>query len=160
MFCCHPVGICFCSCRCIGPLIARPERPANVGDASWQETSFERLTPHLRRRHTARRYGQRVLCSSQAQGRTTQSPGKLSEIRSRSRPGSAWRMSLPSSKPQAHPSNGFVSATVILLEETDFAGMNEEWIKWFPTNPPARQGAKLPVRVAGMRVSIAAIAEA
>ncbi len=37
-----------------------------------------------------------------------------------------------------------VSATVILLEESDFAGMNEEWIKWFPANPPARQGAKLP----------------
>jgi 2-iminobutanoate/2-iminopropanoate deaminase len=54
-----------------------------------------------------------------------------------------------------------VSATVILLlEETDFAGMNEEWIKWSPANPPARQGAKLPVRIPGMRVSIAAIAEA
>jgi 2-iminobutanoate/2-iminopropanoate deaminase len=53
-----------------------------------------------------------------------------------------------------------VSATVIILEETDFAGMNEEWIKWFPTNPPARQGAKLPVRIPGFRVSIAAIAEA
>lgn len=52
-----------------------------------------------------------------------------------------------------------VSATVILLEESDFAGMNEEWIKWFPVNPPARQGAKLPVRVPGMKVSIAAIAE-
>src|SRR5271170_4581722 len=53
-----------------------------------------------------------------------------------------------------------VSATVILLEETDFAGMNEEWVKWFPANPPARQGAKLPVRIPGLRVSIAAIAEA
>jgi 2-iminobutanoate/2-iminopropanoate deaminase len=53
-----------------------------------------------------------------------------------------------------------VSATVILLEETDFAGMNEEWIKWFPANPPARQGAKLSVRIPDMRVSIAAIAEA
>jgi 2-iminobutanoate/2-iminopropanoate deaminase len=53
-----------------------------------------------------------------------------------------------------------VSATVILLEESDFAGMNEEWIKWFPTNPPARQGAKLPVRIPGMKISIAAIAEA
>lgn len=52
------------------------------------------------------------------------------------------------------------SATVILLEEADFAGMNEEWVKWFQTNPPARQGAKLPVRVAGMKVSIAVIAEA
>lgn len=53
-----------------------------------------------------------------------------------------------------------LSATVIILEEVDFAGMNEEWIKWFPVNPPARQGAKLPVRIPGMRVSIAAIAEA
>ena len=52
------------------------------------------------------------------------------------------------------------SATVILLEEADFAGMNEEWVKWFPANPPARQGAKLPVRIPGLRVSIAAIAEA
>ena len=52
-----------------------------------------------------------------------------------------------------------VSATVIVLEEADFAGMNEEWVKWFPVDPPARQGAKMPVRVAGMRVSIAVIAE-
>ena len=52
------------------------------------------------------------------------------------------------------------SATVILLEEEDFAGMNEEWLKWFPTDPPARQGAKLPVRIPGMKISVAVIAEA
>jgi 2-iminobutanoate/2-iminopropanoate deaminase len=51
-----------------------------------------------------------------------------------------------------------VSATVIVLEEADFAGMNEEWVKWFPHDPPARQGAKLPVRMPGMKVSIAVIA--
>jgi 2-iminobutanoate/2-iminopropanoate deaminase len=53
-----------------------------------------------------------------------------------------------------------VSVTVVLAEEDDFAGMNEEWLKWFPTNPPARQGAKLPARIPGLKVSIAAIAEA
>lgn len=53
-----------------------------------------------------------------------------------------------------------VSATVILAEEDDFGGMNEEWARWFPSNPPARQGAKLPVRVPGLKVSIAVIAEA
>jgi 2-iminobutanoate/2-iminopropanoate deaminase len=53
-----------------------------------------------------------------------------------------------------------VSATVILADEDDFAGMNEEWLKWFPSNPPARQGAKLPVRVPGLKISIAAVAEA
>lgn len=53
-----------------------------------------------------------------------------------------------------------VSATIILAEESDFAGLNEEWIKWFPANPPARQGAKLPVRPKGMKVSVAVVAEA
>ena len=53
-----------------------------------------------------------------------------------------------------------VSATFILDQESDFAGMNEEWVKWFPTEPPARQGAKLPIRPKGMKVSIAVIAEA
>jgi 2-iminobutanoate/2-iminopropanoate deaminase len=53
-----------------------------------------------------------------------------------------------------------VSATVVLADEDDFAGMNEEWLKWFPSEPPARQGAKLPVRIPGLKVSIAAIAEA
>jgi 2-iminobutanoate/2-iminopropanoate deaminase len=55
--------------------------------------------------------------------------------------------------------DGIVSVTVVLADEDDFAGMNEEWMRWFPSNPPARQGAKLPVRVPGLKVSIAAIAE-
>ena len=53
-----------------------------------------------------------------------------------------------------------VSVTIVLADEDDFAGMNEEWLKWFPSNPPARQGAKLPARIPGLKVSIAAIAEA
>lgn len=53
-----------------------------------------------------------------------------------------------------------VSVTVILAEEDDFAGMNEEWLRWFPSNPPARLGAKLPARIPGLKVSIAAVAEA
>jgi 2-iminobutanoate/2-iminopropanoate deaminase len=53
-----------------------------------------------------------------------------------------------------------VSATIVLADEEDFAGMNEEWLRWFPSNPPARQGAKLPARIPGLKVSIAAIAEA
>ncbi len=53
-----------------------------------------------------------------------------------------------------------VSVTIVLADEDDFAGMNEEYVKWFPTNPPARQGAKLPARIPGLKVSIAAIAEA
>ena len=53
-----------------------------------------------------------------------------------------------------------VSATFILDEESDFAGMNEEWGKWFSNDPPARQGAKLPIHPKGMKISIALVAEA
>ena len=53
-----------------------------------------------------------------------------------------------------------VSVTIVLADEDDFAGMNEEYVKWFPTDPPARQGAKLPARIPGLKVSIAAIAQA
>ena len=54
-----------------------------------------------------------------------------------------------------------VSVTVVLADEDDFAGMNEEWLSAVSMpNPPARQGAKLPARIPGLKVSIAAIAEA
>jgi 2-iminobutanoate/2-iminopropanoate deaminase len=53
-----------------------------------------------------------------------------------------------------------VSATFILGDPDDFAGMNEEWVKWFPRDAPARQGAGLPINVPGMKLSIALIAEA
>jgi 2-iminobutanoate/2-iminopropanoate deaminase len=53
-----------------------------------------------------------------------------------------------------------VSATIVLADEEDFAGLNEEWVRWFPSDPPARQGAKLPAKVPGLKVSIAVIAEA
>jgi 2-iminobutanoate/2-iminopropanoate deaminase len=53
-----------------------------------------------------------------------------------------------------------VSSTFILDDPADFAGLNEEWDRWFTTSPPARQGAKLPLDVPGLRVSIAVIAEA
>jgi 2-iminobutanoate/2-iminopropanoate deaminase len=53
-----------------------------------------------------------------------------------------------------------VSATFILRNPEDFAGMNEEWVRWFPVDPPARSGAKHPLEVDGLLISIAAIAEA
>jgi 2-iminobutanoate/2-iminopropanoate deaminase len=53
-----------------------------------------------------------------------------------------------------------VNATFILRDSADFAGMNEEWQRWFTTDPPARQGARLPLDVPGFRISVAAIAEA
>jgi 2-iminobutanoate/2-iminopropanoate deaminase len=51
-----------------------------------------------------------------------------------------------------------VSATFILRNPEDFAGLNEEWKSWFHDDPPARQGAQLPVDVHGLLVSIAVIA--
>ena len=37
-----------------------------------------------------------------------------------------------------------VSVTVVMADEEEFTGMNEEWLRWFPSNPPARQGAARP----------------
>lgn len=51
-----------------------------------------------------------------------------------------------------------VSATFILRNPEDFAGMNAVWDSWFHDDPPARQGAQLPVDVKGLLVSIAVIA--
>ena len=53
-----------------------------------------------------------------------------------------------------------MSATFILGEPEDFAGFNEEWNKWFPKDPPARQAAKLGIKYKTMKISIALIAEA
>jgi 2-iminobutanoate/2-iminopropanoate deaminase len=58
-----------------------------------------------------------------------------------------------------NPLDRIVIATVVLADEDDFPGMNEECLRWFPTNPPARQGAKLPEKIPGLKVSIGAIAE-
>jgi 2-iminobutanoate/2-iminopropanoate deaminase len=53
-----------------------------------------------------------------------------------------------------------VSVTFILKNPADFAGMNEEWLQWFSSDPPARTGARHPLDVDGLLISIAAIAEA
>lgn len=53
-----------------------------------------------------------------------------------------------------------VSATFILRDPADFAGMNEEWVRWFPADPPARTGAKHPLEVENLLISMAVIAEA
>lgn len=53
-----------------------------------------------------------------------------------------------------------VNMTFLLADPADFAGMNEEWRRWFPNDPPARSGARLPLDIPGFRLSVAAIAEA
>jgi 2-iminobutanoate/2-iminopropanoate deaminase len=53
-----------------------------------------------------------------------------------------------------------VSATFLLANPDDFAGMYEEWARWFPSVPPARHGAKLPIDRKGFRLSVAVVAEA
>jgi 2-iminobutanoate/2-iminopropanoate deaminase len=53
-----------------------------------------------------------------------------------------------------------VSVLFILRHAEDFAGMNEEWQRWFQTDPPARTGAKHPLEVEGLRISLSVVAEA
>jgi 2-iminobutanoate/2-iminopropanoate deaminase len=47
-----------------------------------------------------------------------------------------------------------VEVGVLLRNPDDFAEMNEEYAKWFPSTPPARYVAKLGVELPGVLVSI------
>ena len=53
-----------------------------------------------------------------------------------------------------------VNVIFLLANPEDFAGMNEEWARWFPKDPPARSGAKFPLAVPNFRISLSVIAEA
>ena len=51
-----------------------------------------------------------------------------------------------------------VEVGVLLTDPDDFAGMNEEYARWFPVDPPTRYAAKLGAVVPGLLVSIRMIA--
>jgi 2-iminobutanoate/2-iminopropanoate deaminase len=53
-----------------------------------------------------------------------------------------------------------VNATFFLRDASDFPGMNEEWVRWFPVDPPSRQGARHWLDVEGLMIAFAAVAEA
>jgi len=47
-----------------------------------------------------------------------------------------------------------VEVGVLLSDPADFAGMNEEYARWFPSDPPTRYAAKLGAEIPGLLVSI------
>jgi 2-iminobutanoate/2-iminopropanoate deaminase len=47
-----------------------------------------------------------------------------------------------------------VEVGVLLVNPADFEGMNEEYARWFQTDPPTRYVAKLGVELPGLLVSI------
>jgi reactive intermediate/imine deaminase len=47
-----------------------------------------------------------------------------------------------------------VEVGILLTRPEDFAGMNEEYARWFVVDPPARYGVKLGVEVPGLLISI------
>jgi reactive intermediate/imine deaminase len=47
-----------------------------------------------------------------------------------------------------------VEVGVLLTDPADFEGLNEEYARWFPTEPPARYVAKLGAEPPGLLVSI------
>lgn len=47
-----------------------------------------------------------------------------------------------------------VEVGVLLTDPTDFNGLNEEYARWFPSEPPARYVAKLGAEPTGLLVSI------
>lgn len=47
-----------------------------------------------------------------------------------------------------------VEVGVLLANPDDFAGLNEEYARWFPSDPPTRSTTKLGVEMPGLLVSI------
>ena len=47
-----------------------------------------------------------------------------------------------------------VEVGILLTSPSDFAGMNEEYARWFPADPPTRYAAKLGAEIPGLHVSI------
>lgn len=47
-----------------------------------------------------------------------------------------------------------VEVCVLLANPDDFAGLNEEYARWFPSDPPTRSTTKLGVEMPGLLVSI------
>ena len=51
-----------------------------------------------------------------------------------------------------------VEVCTLLTDPADFDGMNEEYAKWFPVDPPARFTPKLGVDIPGLLISIRVVA--
>jgi reactive intermediate/imine deaminase len=47
-----------------------------------------------------------------------------------------------------------IEVGILLTHPSDFAGLNEEYTRWFPVEPPTRYVAKLGVELPGLLVSI------
>jgi enamine deaminase RidA (YjgF/YER057c/UK114 family) len=47
-----------------------------------------------------------------------------------------------------------IEVGILLTDPADFAGLNEEYARWFPSDPPTRYVAKLGVELPGLLVSI------
>jgi reactive intermediate/imine deaminase len=47
-----------------------------------------------------------------------------------------------------------IEVGVLLTSPSDFQGMNEEYARWFPIDPPTRYAAKLGAEIPGLLVSI------
>jgi enamine deaminase RidA (YjgF/YER057c/UK114 family) len=49
---------------------------------------------------------------------------------------------------------GAIEVGILLANPEDFVGLNEEYLRWFPSGPPTRYVAKLGVELPGLLVSI------
>jgi len=50
--------------------------------------------------------------------------------------------------------NDVIEVGILLTHPADFDGLNEEYARWFPAEPPTRYVAKLGVELPGLLVSI------
>lgn len=91
---------------------------------------------------------------SPAPSASTRAPAASPARRSRNRPRQALTNCQAILQAGGASLDDVVEVGILLTNPADFAGLNEEWARWFPSDPPTRYGVKLGVDVPGLRVSI------
>lgn len=92
---------------------------------------------HPVRRSSARRSRRGRSSSCPAPSASTRAPGAWRERPSRSRPGQALTNCETILRAAGAGLDDVVEVGVLLADPADFAGFNEEWARWFPSDPPA-----------------------
>ena len=94
------------------------------------------------------------MCSSRASSASTRPRAALPETQSKIRHGQGLTNCQAILQADGASLDDVIEVGILLTNPADFAGLNEEYARWFPTGPPTRYVAKLGVDLPGLLVSI------
>ena len=126
--------------------IEQEDRHATADHHDRERSQFAALQPGHQGR-AARR-------SSRASSVSTRAPASSPETRSNTQTRQALANCQAILEAGGASLDDVIEVGVLLTDPADFAGLNEEYAHWFPSEPPTRYVAKLGVDLPGLLVSI------